>query len=65
LFAIVDPQLELDQLEAVQRDVSRLLEHGLDTPAPPAPDIPAASDSLHDGVPGEERLDAEAIPDPG
>jgi len=65
LFAIADPQLELDQLEAVQRDVSRLLEHGLDTPAPPAPDIPAASDSLPDGVPGEERLDAEAIPDPG
>jgi hypothetical protein len=38
LFTIVDPRLRLDQLEQVQRDVSGLLEHGLDAPAAaPAP----------------------------
>jgi hypothetical protein len=35
VFTIVDPQLQLTQLEAVQRDVADLLEHGL--PAEPAP----------------------------
>lgn len=33
LFKIVDPKLQLDQLEQVQRDVAELLEHGLNTPA--------------------------------
>lgn len=33
IFTIPDPKLQLDQLEAVQRDVAGLLEHGLD-PAP-------------------------------
>ncbi len=28
IFTIVDPDLQLDQLEEVQRDVARLLEHG-------------------------------------
>src|SRR5437870_2873858 len=42
LFTIVDPNLQLDQLEQVQRDVAALLEHGLDTPAAPAePPVPA------------------------
>jgi hypothetical protein len=31
LFQIADPNLHLDQLEEVQRDVAYLLEHGLDT----------------------------------
>jgi len=30
VFTIVDPSLRLDQLEAVQRDVAHLLEHGLE-----------------------------------
>lgn len=30
LFTILDPCLHLDQLEAVQRDVAHLLEHGFD-----------------------------------
>jgi hypothetical protein len=30
LFTIIDPDLHLDQLEAVQRDVAHLLEHGFD-----------------------------------
>ncbi len=29
IFAIADPDLHLEQLEAVQRDVAQLLEHGL------------------------------------
>lgn len=33
LFSVVDPALQLDQLEAVQRQVSGLLEHGLPGPA--------------------------------
>lgn len=36
LFSIADPGLRLDQLDAVQRDVANLLEHGLAPPAPPA-----------------------------
>jgi len=33
IFTIADPDLRLDQLEAVQRDVASLLEHGLNPPA--------------------------------
>jgi hypothetical protein len=32
IFTIADPGLHLDQLEAVQRDVAQLLEHGLNPP---------------------------------
>ena len=44
VFTITDPDLHLDQLEAVQRDVASLLEHGLnpvptgETPAAAAPE---------------------------
>ena len=38
IFTITDPGLHLNQLEAVQRDVAQLLEHGLQ---PAAPDSPA------------------------
>lgn len=40
VFTINDPNLRLDQLEEVQRDVAALLEHGLNPPAP-APAVPA------------------------
>ena len=40
VFTISDPKLQLDQLEAVQRDVARLLEHGLEPPPPSAPEPP-------------------------
>jgi len=33
IFTIADPNLRLDQLEQVQRDVAQLLEHGLNSPA--------------------------------
>lgn len=39
VFTIIDPNLQLNQLEAVQRDVGALLEQGLN---PPAPDLAAA-----------------------
>ena len=47
VFTIADPDLRLDQLEQVQRDVAALLEHGLNPPAPAdesasAPQAPAA-----------------------
>ncbi len=35
LFTIVDPNLQLNQLEQVQRDVAALLEQGLNPTAPP------------------------------
>lgn len=43
VLTIVDPDLQLNQLEAVQRDVAHLLEHGL-SPAPTeaAPEAPEA-----------------------
>ena len=34
MFSIVDPDLQLHQLEAVQRQVADLLAHGLVEPAP-------------------------------
>jgi hypothetical protein len=40
LFTIADPNLKLDQLEQVQRDVAGLLEHGLN---PPTVQNPTAS----------------------
>lgn len=36
VFAITDPNLQLNQLEEVQRDVAQLLEHGLEAPPVPA-----------------------------
>jgi hypothetical protein len=43
LFTIVDPNLQLDQLEAVQHDVAALLEHGLNPPPPPPGEAPVAA----------------------
>jgi hypothetical protein len=41
VFTIVDPGLQLNQLDQVQRDVAELLEHGLNPPPrPPAPAPP-------------------------
>ncbi len=44
LFTVIDPDLQLNQLEDVQRDVARLLEHGLtipeETPSPAADSQP-------------------------
>lgn len=50
IFTIPDPDLQLNQLEEVQRDVAALLEHGLNptlpvAEAPPGPAPEAAADS--------------------
>ncbi len=55
VFTVGDPNLQLDQLETVQRDVAALLEHGLPqvqpaaegqpTPAPAQETSPAASET--------------------
>ena len=46
VFTIPDPNLQLNQLEEVQRDVGNLLEHGLpgETP-PPAAEQPAVAEA--------------------
>jgi hypothetical protein len=44
VFTITDPNLRLDQLEQVQRDVAALLEHGLNPPAP-EPVVAAPADA--------------------
>lgn len=41
MFTIPDLNLKLDQLEAVQREVAQLLEHGLDGP-PQEPSVPVS-----------------------
>jgi hypothetical protein len=43
IFTIADPNLQLDQLEEVQRDVAQLLEHGLN-PSPSVVPIPPPAD---------------------
>jgi hypothetical protein len=53
VFTIVDPNLQLNQLEQVQHDVASLLEHGLNPPAPePQPPIEAAA--VAEGTPKVE-----------
>ena len=56
IFTIADPNLHLDQLEQVQRDVAQLLEHGL-TP-PPTGETPAPA------VEPNAVAEGEAAPQP-
>lgn len=42
VFTITDPDLHLDQLEEVQRDVAALLEHGVNPPPPAEPAVALA-----------------------
>jgi hypothetical protein len=63
LFTIVDPNLQLDQLEAVQRDVAALLEHGLNPPAPPpAADQAPALEACTEHVPHPAEAESEPQP---
>ena len=59
VFAIADPKLQLDQLEAVQRDVARLLEHGLEPPAPSAPEQPQDESAPPDSGPAEPAAEPQ------
>lgn len=47
VFTVVDPNLQLNQLEAVQHDVAALLEHGLN---PPAAEVLATAAGLPDAA---------------
>ncbi|RME95566.1 MAG: hypothetical protein D6766_02930 [Verrucomicrobia bacterium] len=47
VFHVVDPELRLDQLEDVQRQVSRLLEHGL--PEPREEPVESAEEAVAEG----------------
>jgi len=60
VFTIADPDLHLDQLEAVQRDVAALLEHGLNPP-PPAIEAPAQA-AEQNPVPETETAPQPAEP---
>ena len=57
IFTIADPDLRLDQLEQVQRDVADLLEHGLN---PPAPQSAAATPEAAPADAGEPPAAVEA-----
>jgi Ribonuclease-III-like len=62
LFTIPDPNLQLDQLEEVQRDVGQLLEHGLPATDAAAPVSQPAQPSAQDTVPGAEPVPPVALP---
>lgn len=66
LFTIADPDLQLNQLEEVQRDVSNLLEHGLNPPpqegtaaATPTPEENVAEEGSAPNQP-EDSADSES-----
>ena len=63
IFTIADPDLRLDQLEAVQRDVAQLLEHGLNPPAPAA-EIPGSAMEQPAAMENEPLLPPAAETDP-
>ncbi len=53
VFTIVDPALQLDQLEQVQRDVAALLEHGLNPPATPDAAVAAETPASETAAPAD------------
>jgi hypothetical protein len=57
VFTIVDPGLQLNQLDAVQHDVAALLEHGLNPP----PGVSAPTDAA---PAGEVSADVPVSPEP-
>lgn len=62
VFTITDPDLHLNQLEAVQRDVAHLLEHGLNPP--PAPETTAPGDSTETAPVAEAETASPASNEP-
>ena len=63
VFTIIDPALQLNQLEQVQHDVAALLEHGLNPPAAQAERVAAAPVEAAEEVPAETD-EAEAPAEP-
>jgi hypothetical protein len=54
VFTIVDPNLQLNQLEAVQRDVANLLEHGLPAQPPTPEPVTGTTDSAAPATDADE-----------
>ena len=67
VFTITDPDLHLNQLEAVQRDVAHLLEHGLN-PAPVTEPTPVATETISTNAeapaPAEDNAASAPTPEP-
>ncbi|MGH7991755.1 MAG: hypothetical protein ACREDS_16385, partial [Limisphaerales bacterium] len=63
IFTIADPDLQLNQLEEIQRDVAQLLEHGLNPPAP-ATENPAATAEQNSAAGAISETETEAAPQP-
>jgi hypothetical protein len=65
VFTITDPDLHLNQLEQVQRDVAHLLEHGFSSPqlegAMTPPDSVAAATEETPSVVGDEIVTADPV----
>jgi len=62
IFTITDPNLQLNQLEAVQRDVAALLEHGIPTPPPAEPTLPGAENTVAVAPDSSEQEITAAVP---
>ena len=60
IFTIIDPRLQLNQLEAVQQDVAALLEHGLNLP-PQQPQTADSTDSTAHSQENSSSLAALAV----
>jgi hypothetical protein len=58
VFTIVDPNLQLNQLEAVQRDVASLLEHGLNPPPVAEPAVAEQAVASAEPVASHDEGDA-------
>lgn len=65
VFTIIDPALQLNQLEQVQRDVADLLEHGLNPPAtqPEPTTVEPASTTTTEGAVSVTEAGAQGKPD--
>ena len=61
IFTITDPNLQLNQLDEVQRDVAYLMEHGLNPPAQAAP-IAAETTATAETPAQEPEAITDAVP---
>jgi hypothetical protein len=62
VFTVRDPELQLDQLEDVQRDVAHLLEHGFSAPIEEAPALVDAQQAPSADSPAAEAVEPPAEP---
>ncbi|HMJ65473.1 MAG TPA: hypothetical protein VK615_08980 [Candidatus Binatia bacterium] len=53
VFTVADPNLQLDQLDDVQREVAQLLEHGLNPPTDAAAPTVAATEPATEAAPAQ------------